>query len=279
MARRLTAKDIKENIKANRKVFIVWALLRGIVIISLVFSILRGQYENAFTCLLVLFLFLLPSIIEKNLKIEFPTGIQIAILIFIFAAEILGELACYYVRFKYWDTILHTTWGFLCAAFGFSLIDILNKDNRVHFKVSPAYLAVCAFCFSMTIGVIWEFFEFSIDNLFLKDMQKDTIITTISSVYLDETMSNIPIVVPNITETVINGDTVINGYLDIGLYDTMEDLFVNFIGALTFSVIGYFSAKRGRNSLLLSSLVPRMKEDSPESETEEFKNSSPDINE
>ena len=80
------------------------------------------------------------------------------------------------------------------------------------------------------------------------DMQKDTIVHTISSVMLDPTNKNIPITIDNITSVAVNGqDLGFNGYLDIGLYDTMEDLFVNFIGALTFSIIGYFYVRsRGK---------------------------------
>ena len=164
------------------------------------------------------------------------------------AAEILGELNSFYIRVPHWDTMLHTINGFLCAAIGFALVDLLNESEHFSFKLSPVYLAIVAFCFSMTIGVLWEFFEFSVDRLFHMDMQKDTIVHTISSVMLDPTNKNIPITIDNITSVAVNGqDLGFNGYLDIGLYDTMEDLFVNFIGALTFSIIGYFYVRsRGK---------------------------------
>ena len=113
----------------------------------------------------------------------------------------------------------------------------------------------------MTIGVLWEFFEFGADRLFMIDMQKDTIVTSFASVILDETNSNIPIVVSGITDTAINGQPLgLGGYLDIGLFDTMEDLFVNFIGALVFSVIGYFALKKNSN-VFVSHFVPRLADD------------------
>ena len=253
--------DAKEHLKNQRKnnpkVFWTWAVLRFFVLQAMVISILRGQYENTFTCVLVLLLFLSPSLVEKRFRIRLPDGLQIAILVFIFAAEILGELACYYVRYSHWDTLLHTTWGFLCAAFGYSLVDLLNDNPEGSIRLSPLYMALAAFCFSMTIGVLWEFFEFSMDRLLFLDMQKDTIITTISSVALDPTNSNTPVVIRNIGETVVNGTILTkSGYLDIGLYDTMEDLFVNFIGALVFSVIGYFRGKRKLADKITESLVP-----------------------
>ena len=236
--------------KKKPAVFTVYIILRLIVVAILVSSILRGEYENAAICLLVLFLFLLPLFVQKNFGIELPSTLEIIILVFIFASEILGELACFFISVPNWDSILHTTTGFISAAFGFALVDLLNRNKPQHFKLSPVFLALVAFCFSMTVGVLWEFFEFSMDYLFHMDMQKDTVIHAFASVTLDPTNSNIPIYIDNITDVAVNDRSLgLDGYLDIGLYDTMEDLFVNFIGALTFSIIGYFSAKSGKNKI------------------------------
>ena len=212
--------------KKKPAVFTVYVVLRLIVVAILVSSILRGEYENAAICLLVLFLFLLPLFVQRNFGIELPGTLEIIILVFIFASEILGELGCFFINVPNWDSILHTTTGFLCAAFGFALIDILNRNDKIKFQLSPIYVALVAFCFSMTIGVLWEFFEFSVDRLFHMDMQKDTIVHTISSVMLDPTNKNIPITIDGITSVAVNGKNLgFDGYLDIGLYDTMEGLF------------------------------------------------------
>ena len=244
--------------KNNRPVFLTWLLLRLIVLAALIRAATQGYWENVFICLLVLFLFLLPSLLEKRLGVSFPSGLQIVILIHIFACEILGELGCYYVRYPHWDTITHTVWGFLCAAIGYALVDILNRNDSTHFHLSPAFLAVVAFCFSMTIGVLWEFFEFAADQLLLLDMQKDTVITRFSSVLLDATSSNIPIQVNNIADVAVNGESLgLNGYLDVGLFDTMEDLFVNSIGALVFSLIGYFRTRNENAKKIAESFIPR----------------------
>ncbi len=242
----------------NRPAFLTWLLLRLIVLAALVRAAMQGYWENVFICLLVLFLFLLPSLLGKRLGVSFPSGLQIVILIHIFACEILGELGCYYVRYPHWDTITHTVWGFLCAAIGYALVDILNREDSTHFHLSPVFLAVVAFCFSMTIGVLWEFFEFAADQLLLLDMQKDTVITRFSSVLLDATSSNIPIQVNHIADVAVNGESLgLNGYLDIGLFDTMEDLFVNSIGALVFSLIGYFRTKSENAKRIAESFIPR----------------------
>lgn len=273
-----TARRLKATIRQQPAVFAVYVVLRLIVVAELVLSILRGEYESAFICLLVLILFILPFFIQQNFGIQLPTTLEIIILLFIFAAEILGELEGYFITYPNWDTMLHTTTGFLCAATGFALIDILNRNSRIKFQLSPIYVALAAFCFSMTVGVLWEFFEFGMDRLFHLDMQKDTVVQSITSVMLDPTNSNTPITIDGIHSVAVNGnDLGFDGYLDIGLYDTMEDLFVNFIGAVTFSVIGYFYIKHRGKGKLARAFIPTLSEQeeqdpaAPDSSRENFK--------
>lgn len=256
--------QIREAARRRPAVFAVYLVLRLIVVATLVSSILRKEYESAFICLLVLVLYMLPFFIQQNFGIELPSTLEIIILLFIFAAEILGELNCYFITFPYWDTMLHTTTGFLCAATGFALIDILNRNSRIKFTLSPVYVALVAFCFSMTVGVLWEFFEFGVDRLLHWDMQKDTVVHTVTSVMLDPTNKNIPVTIDGIQSVVVNGQELgLGGYLDIGLYDTMEDLFVNFIGAVVFSVIGYFYIKRRGKGRIARAFIPTIT-DAPE---------------
>lgn len=254
-------RDLRAVIHKKPTVFAVYLILRIVVLLTLVSSIIRGEYENAFVCLLVLFLFMLPLFIQQNFGIELPSTLEIIILLFIFAAEILGELECYFITYPHWDSMLHTTTGFLCAATGFALIDILNRNSRIKFELSPIYVALAAFCFSMTVGVLWEFFEFGMDRLFHMDMQKDTVVQSITSVMLDPTNSNTPVTIDGIHSVAVNGqDLGFDGYLDIGLYDTMADLFVNFIGAVVFSTIGYFYIKHRGKGRLARAFIPTITE-------------------
>ena len=241
---------IKSLYKDNKRSSLTWYLvLRALVLVTMVLSFIRGDYSSVFLCFLTLILFLIPFWINEKLNIDIPNVLEIIIFLFIFSAEILGEINNFYGNIPYWDTILHTLNGFLCAAIGFSLIDILNNSERFHIKLSPIFVSLVAFCFSMTIGVLWEFFEFGADTLLKYDMQKDEIVQSISTVTLEPDGKNKPVVVKNIDKTIIystneNGETVETvidgGYLDIGLRDTMQDLIVNFIGAVVFSTLGYF---------------------------------------
>lgn len=235
---------MKQYIAEHKKLFVVYMLLRISVILVAVAQFFNGNYENFFLCILTLILFTIPSFVEKNYHIDVPDTLEVIILLFIYSAEILGEIRSFYVRFPFWDTMLHTLNGFLAAAIGFSMVDILNRNKKFSFQLSPFFMALVAFCFSMTIGVLWEFFECAMDLFFHMDMQKDTIVTSINSVLLNPEGLNQMIRIDNIQSTVVNGqDLGIQGYLDIGLLDTMKDLFVNFIGAVVFSVIGYFYVK------------------------------------
>lgn len=257
----MSKEAIKMEIREHKSSFTVYIVLRALVILMMILQFFNRNYENVFLCVLTLALLIVPSLIQVQFKIELPTTLEIIILVFIFSAEILGEIQSFYILIPAWDTILHTLNGFLAAAIGFSLVDILNKNDRLQFKLSPLFMALVAFCFSMTIGVLWEFFEFGMDHFAGMDMQKDTIVQGITSVMLDPTNSNRPVTIDGIQDVVINGKSLgLGGYLDIGLIDTMEDLFVNFIGAVVFSLFGFFYVKKRGNSNFVRRFIPKPKE-------------------
>lgn len=257
-------KKVKVAPYANKRTLTVYLVLRALVIAVMVRAFFRGAYEKMFMCGLTLVLMILPSILTKKLKIYLPSALEIVILCFIYAAEILGEISSFYINVPHWDTMLHTINGFLCAAVGFALVDLFNRDERFTFKLSPLFLAVVAFCFSMTIGVLWEFFEFSADHFFATDMQKDTIVRQINTVELDETRTNKVVKIKNIDDVIIvHSDGTeeslgLGGYLDIGIIDTMKDLFVNFIGAVVFSILGFIYMKTRGKGKIASSFIPRV---------------------
>ena len=255
--RQAMARELREH----RSSFIVFYTLRILVLVALVRQIMLHNYEGAFFCVLTIVLLYIPSWLQVKLHIELPPPLEITILCFIFAAEILGEVNAFYVNVPNWDTMLHTLNGFLAAAVGFSMVLLLNDDERLTFDLSPFLLALVAFCFSMTIGVLWEFFEFGMDYFFHTDMQKDTVINSIYTVALDPTRTNKVVAVKGIQDVVINGESLgLGGYLDIGIIDTMKDLFVNFIGAVVFSVTGFFYARsKGEKRTAAQSFVPSKK--------------------
>ena len=249
----LNMEEMKRHVRSKgRAIRALYIFLNGLVTITLVRSFFRGELFNVLVCLLPLVLFMIPAMVEKNFRLRLPRFFEGVVLVFIFSAEILGEINCYYQKIPHWDTVLHTVNGFMFAAFGFALLDMINRDGNIKFQLSPLYLALVAFCFSMTVGVLWEFFEFGADIIFHTDMQKDT--------YLTDTV--IPVEgIAGVTVQGASGDVVLPAYLDIGLFDTMKDLMVNFVGALVFSIIGYFFVKEKGEGRIARQFIPRLEEE------------------
>ncbi len=262
------AKDKKYISYYSQRDITVYFVLRFLVILVMIRQIFTANWNNVFLCILTLILFLVPVVIDRKFNIRLPNTLETIILLFIFSAEILGEINEFYLHFAHWDTILHTLNGFLCAAIGFSMIDILNRKEVFHTKLSPIFVALVAFCFSMTVGVLWEFFEFGMDRVFKYDMQKDEILKTIATVELNPSGKNVAVVIDNIEKTIIQsrdneGNLVLTeidgGYLDIGISDTMKDLIVNFIGAIVFSILGLLYIKNKDEYKFAEQFIPVLK--------------------
>lgn len=223
--------------ESKRSSVLVHFILRTLVILCMVLQLIRGEFNNAFLCLLSLVLFSLPVFIQVRLKIRLPSLLETITYLFIFAAEILGEIYNFYGNVPNWDTMLHTINGFICAGIGFALVELLN-ENSSKVKLSPLYMCLVAFCFSMTVE-------------------------------LNEEKKNIAVKINGIKRTVLydaegNEIAVIEGgYLDIGLHDTMKDLLVNFIGALVFSVFGFFYEKNREKYKFAANFIPTKGNDLP----------------
>ena len=264
------------EVREHKWTFLVYLVLRALVIAAGIFSFVRGNYENVFYCILSLVLFLLPAFVTRNFGIELPQTLEVIVLVFVFAAEILGEMSGFYQKVAFWDSMLHTVTGFLAAAIGFALLDIFNRNEHFKFQISPVYMAVVAFCFSMTVAAVWEIFEFSMDTFFGFDTQKDMVVNTIGSVSLDLTKSNEVITISDIAKVTLTcadgtvydlSDYGIYGYLDIGIRDTMKDIIVNLIGAVVFSVIGFFYIKNRGKGKVASRFIPKIRKNNEEKQS------------
>jgi uncharacterized membrane protein YjdF len=167
-------------------------------------------------CILGSFLLFLPSALEHKFKITFSSGIHIFYILFLYGAILLGAVQGYYKKFYHWDTILHTLSGGMLSSFGFCIIDIVNKSERMNSRLSDGLISFFAFCFAVMLDTIWEIIEFIMDMLMDLNMQQ-----------------------------YINPDgTILVGHYAI--VDTMKDLIVDVIGALFISIIGYILLKRRR---------------------------------
>ncbi len=247
-------------IREDKQTFIVYLALHVIILAIIVYSAIIGRFENIFSGALSILLLLIPPIIERSFHVKLPATLEILAYLFVFASSILGEIADFYRIFPFWDVILHAFNGFMFAAFGFCLVDIFNKDKRFRFTLSPFFLAFVAFCFSMTIGVLWEFFEYAADTLLLTDMQKDVFRDSLHTVTLPNALGEKVTHITGIESVQIitkDGQIItMNGYLDPGLTDTVKDLLVNFGGAVLFSIIGFFYVKREGKGRIAKRFIP-----------------------
>lgn len=263
------------HVQNKKLILTVYIVLRFLVVLTMIAQIFNRDYQSVLLCALTLILFMLPSMIERRLHVDLPDTLEIVILLFIFAAEILGEIREFYVLVPHWDTVLHTINGFLFAAIGFCIVNLLNENKKVSMSLSPFYMAVAAFCFSMTIGILWEFFEWGMDSWFDLDMQKDTVLNSISSVALHPEGKNEPVILKEISDVVVifsdgtQRNLNLGGYLDTGLQDTMKDLLVNLIGAVVFSVFGYFYVKTKGKGRVAKHFIPTVLSDEQLAPSEE----------
>ena len=164
-------------------------------------------------CILGIVAMLLPGMLENKFKIAIPSYMLILYTIFLYAAIYLGEVRSFYYNVPNWDNILHTFSGAMIGALGFSIVTLLNKTEKVPMELSPLFVALFSFCFAVTLGVIWEFYEFTFDGILGLNMQKFAL---------------------------ENGTKLIGR---AALTDTMVDLFVDAVGAFIMSVIGYISLR------------------------------------
>lgn len=168
-------------------------------------------------CFLGLVVINLPALLAKRFRFEIPMVFYGMYIIFLYCAIFLGEVRSFYYIIPGWDSILHGFSSLMLGFFGFMVITILNRDEHVMMHLSPLFAAVFAFCFALTIGSIWEIYEFSFDGILGLNMQK----------------------------FMTSDGTLLLGHE--ALADTMKDIIIDTMGALTASTVGFFAAKKDRN--------------------------------
>lgn len=211
-------------------------IINKIVVITLVLSLISVMYILIFAptrqnsgepfqriksdyvlimlqCILGIFAMALPKILKYKTNLIIPSNMMLLYAIFLYCAIYLGEVKYFYYHVPHWDTILHTFSGFMLGALGFSFVLILNKTEKIPVALSPSFVAVFAFCFSVSLGTLWEIYEFTADGILKTNMQKFAAEAAIPFIGRE------------------------------ALVDTMKDLIVDTLGALVMSVVGYISLK------------------------------------
>jgi len=232
-------------VKKNNYGQIVKIFLGLLIILIMVRQLILKEWFLAFTCCYTIGLFTIPRIFDKKFNIKFPVFMEIGIYLFIFASCILGEVGEYYIHVSWWDDLLHVTSGMLLMAISLYLVSVY--DSRItRLYLTNFFKILLSFCLTITVLVLWECFEFCMDKIFLTDMQKDTVIKEIVSVNLNEELVNRPVKI-HVDHLYVNHEDWINlygGYIDIGLNDTMHDLFDGLIGSSIIAILSYLYYRR-----------------------------------
>lgn len=203
-----------ENFYRKRKInMIITNFVRLALILLFIRGWIIGDHSQDLVIILTFFMTYYPSILEKRFGVYLPARLEIIITLFIFAAQVLGEMNGFYDKIPWWDTMLHTTSGIILGLVGFLFVYLLNEKGDANVNLSPIFVVIVAFCFALTLGVFWEFFEFGADRLLGYNMQK----------------FRMP-------------------WQD-GLVDTMEDLIVDALGALVACIGGWMYMKKKKDTL------------------------------
>lgn len=203
--------DHELSVRIYRRTVIV---LQLIMAVELVLTLYNQYWINAFLVSIVMLLTLSSTLIWRRFGVDIPAEFQLLTVLFVFAALFLGEIRNYYGRIWWWDMALHTSSGLLLGIVGFLLVYVLNESRRIDMYLRPIFVALFAFMFAISVGVMWEIFEFAMDSLFKTNMQKPML-----------------------------GDPS-------GLTDTMWDLIVDTLGALIISVLGWRYMERQQQSFI-----------------------------
>ena len=224
-------------------------MLHAAVVCLGLWKLIRGSWGHAGLCLLTLALFSLPGLLESALRLRLAPPLEITVTLFALCANIFGEMLGFYIRFPWWDAVLHVIWGFLAGLLGCAFLEAVQRA-----KLRPTAAALTALGFAALSGILWEFFEFTMDAFFPLDMQKDVWLQSVSSVLLNPSGANTAVTL--VPETVTVDGSSWPGLLDPGLRDTVGDLFQNFLGSLAAALALLSPLGRGRRSGLLRGLMP-----------------------
>lgn len=234
--------------------FISEAFLLVTVMLSLFHAFSEEEMpNNIFICILISVLLPMPWVFERGFGVEMPTLLKVFFIMLMLCGPVLGKIYKFYYLIPHWDKLLHTSSGFLFAIIG-SLIPMIMDKRKGEYSL--ALTITCAFCFTLSIAVVWEFFEYAMDRFFGMDMQQDAWIPSVNSYLLGEEKGSIGRI-SEVSSVIINGKELASeGYLDIGLIDTMNDMLVCALGGIIYCFCNILYSRRIKAVAWIKKLTP-----------------------
>ncbi len=202
-------------VPSNRLATVITLVIQAWLAVGLVFFIVRRDWENVFLTATVIGLIVVPEFVLRRYRVHVPPEFQLIAAAFVFLSLFLGSARDFYYRFWWWDMVLHAGSGCLLGIVGWIVLFLLLQTDRLPRAVGPGLVCVFGITFAVTLGVLWEIFEYVVDVLW-----------------------------PHIN--MMSNET--------GVADTMHDLIVNVIGAVTVGLMGYAYSRSGRFSFLIDAV-------------------------
>ncbi|GGL68822.1 hypothetical protein [Wenxinia marina] len=157
--------------------------IRAVLLVEGVTAAFRMAWPQVFVALGTLVLTFLPERAARFLGVRLPPSFLALTALFIFATLFLGEVANFYERIWWWDMVLHFGSALSFGVLGFLMIFMLFEGDR--YAAPPWAIGVLSFCVAVTIGAIWEIFEFAVDQTFGTNMQKSGLPDTMGDLIVD----------------------------------------------------------------------------------------------
>ena len=168
------------NLHKRLTLFLQLTLLIGVIL-----AVMQGRWLAAIATTGIIVVTFLPLILGRRFAVRIPPEFEVLAVVFVYASLFLGEVRGYYVRYWWWDGVLHAGSGFLLGILGFLLVYVLNERDDVDLHMQPRFVALFAFMFAVGMGAIWEIFEFVMDQSFGLNMQKSGLIDTMWDLIID----------------------------------------------------------------------------------------------
>lgn len=159
--------------------------LQATLLVGAVLFLVQGRWLTAVLTVAIVLVTLMPLVFERRYRVYIPAEFEALAVVFVYASLFLGEVHGYYVRYWWWDAVLHTGSGFLLGIFGFLLVYVLNERPDIDLHMRPRFVALFAFMFAVGMGALWEIFEFAMDQTFGMNMQKSGLVDTMWDLIVD----------------------------------------------------------------------------------------------
>ena len=212
------------------------ALCEGFTVYTIASLLAGNEPDRLALAFGTILLVLLPMLAERLFSCRICLPLYLFTLVYA-NGPMLGHCWKLYYMLPWWDKLLHTSAGVIFAILGAYLFDLLAQE-----KQQPIARILFAFCFSVTVSVLWEFVEFGADTFLGMDMQNDRVVNGFTSYLLGQTLGTTGSIF-NIQSVVVNGITL-PGYIDIGLHDSMLDMLLESLGALITCLLLFLDKNR-----------------------------------